>query len=60
MLEDLHPTVRRFARSMPQAFPAEAAIAIFRYKKPKSFWDYVVGGLGIAMWVGIILGAIMK
>ena len=49
MLEDLHPTTRRFPRSRMEAYPIEYMSGIEYYKRPsnKNYVAWILSILGI-------------
>ena len=54
-LKDLHPTTRRYPRTLEEAFPNTVDRAKWFYppEKNRTLSNLVLGGLGLCMWVGI-------
>lgn len=53
MIEDRNPTTRMFPRTLKDAFKddAENAQWWFPHERFVSFWDILLGGLGVLMWL---------
>jgi hypothetical protein len=54
-VEDLNPTVRKYPRTLNEAFPEDAASWFEEPKQRIGWWDIGVVGLALVMWYLIVL-----
>lgn len=52
-LEDLHPTTKRYPRTIEEAFPDSIERAEWFYPPERywTFWDYALAGIGVFLWI---------
>ena len=52
-MEDLHPTTRRYPRTIEEAFPDSIERAEWFYPPERhwTFWDYALTATGVFIWI---------